>query len=469
MTYAVFNQPIATLRQALLAKDTSVLDVTQAYLQRIELTQSELAGFTCVLQDAAIQAAIAYDTQLADAAATGYVPGPLFGVPISIKDTIDVAGVPTTACSQSQLHATARQDARLVTQLRQAGAIIIGKANCHEFAFGGPAFDLPFPPARNPWDPHMFPGGSSSGSGVTVASGSAMASIGTDTAGSIRLPSTHCGLVGMKPTYGLVSLAGIRPLSLSMDHAGPLATRVADCRAVYQAMVDAPDALTQSSSVLASRQGWRAGDFRGLRVAIPHQLWGQQARIDMPAMVAYQQAIDVFQAQGAEILEVAPPSLEELHAAASIIMMAEVARVFAPRVRADFDHYGEVFRNRVLVGENISADAYQGASQQRLIIGRQMMALLESADVFMLPGSLSVAGPLRTVDKFYFLKDPNLNVVANFTGQPALALPVAHAPQGIPTGIQLIGAHYDEDGLFDIGEGLEALLRFTESSFMPTR
>ncbi|MBP6020313.1 MAG: amidase [Burkholderiaceae bacterium] len=469
MTYAVFNQPIGALRQALLANDTSVLDVTQAHLQRIEQTQAELAGFTCVLQDTAIQAAMAYDAQLADAAATGYVPGPLFGVPISIKDTIDVAGVPTTACSHSQLHASAEQDAALVVKLRQAGAIIIGKANCHEFAFGGPAFDLPFPPARNPWDPQMFPGGSSSGSGVTVASGGAMASIGTDTAGSIRLPSTHCGLVGMKPSYGLVSLAGIRPLSLSMDHAGPLATRVDDCRAVYQAIVDAPDTPVNSFRVTANRHAWRNGDFRGLRVAIPHQLWGQQARIDAPAMAAYQQAIDVFQAQGAEVLEVIPPSLEELHAAASIIMMAEVARIFAPRVRADFDRFGEVFRNRVLVGENISADAYLGASQQRLTIGRQMMTLLQSADVFMLPGSLSVAGPLRTVDKFYFLKDPNLNVVANFTGQPALALPVTHAPQGIPTGIQLIGAHYGEDTLFDIGEGLEALLHFAESSFMPTR
>ncbi|NYT64449.1 amidase [Alcaligenaceae bacterium] len=470
MTYAVFNQAIVTLRQALLEKETSVLDVTQAYLQRIDTTQAELAGYTRVLHDTAIQAAVASDAQLANAAISGYVPGPLFGVPISLKDTIDVAGVPTTACSHSQLHATAQQDAALVTQLKQAGAIIIGKANCHEFAFGGPAFDLPFPPARNPWDPQLFPGGSSSGSGVTVASGGAMASIGTDTAGSIRLPSTHCGLVGMKPTYGVVSLDGIRPLSLSMDHAGPLASRVEDCRAVYQAIVSTSDASpVQPVQTASNRQARRSGDFQGVRVAIPHQLWGQQARIDDAAMAAYQQAIDVFLAQGAEILEVTPPSLEALHAAASIIMMSEVARVFAPKVRADFDSYGEVFRNRVLVGENVSADAYLGACQQRLIIGRQMMALLESVDVFLLPGSLSVAGPLRTVDKFYFLKDPNLNVVANFTGQPALALPVTQTPQGIPTGIQLIGAHYGEDDLFDIGEGLEAQLRFAESSFMPTK
>ncbi len=224
--------PITDLAATVSRRDISAVEVTSYFLDRIARFDGALSGYVHVAEEAALAQARRLDERLS----AGEHVGPLAGVPISVKDIVEVAGMPNTGASHSRLDRRPTRDAPVVRQLVEAGAIILGKANCHELAFGGPSFDLPFPPARNPWCQEMFPGGSSSGSGVTVAAGLCMGSVATDTAGSIRLPATMCGMVGFKPGFGVVSVEGVDTLARSMDHCGPIAARVEDCRALYAAM-----------------------------------------------------------------------------------------------------------------------------------------------------------------------------------------------------------------------------------------
>ncbi|HEY3849304.1 MAG TPA: amidase, partial [Acetobacteraceae bacterium] len=205
------------------ARKLSPVELVTALLARIERLDPKLHAFIRLDADAAMAAARVAETDIA----AGRVRGPLHGVPVGIKDIIDVAGLPTTCHSKILVDNAAKADAAVIAKLRQAGAIILGKLSTHEFAIGGPSFDLPFPPARNPWNPEHHPGGSSSGSGAGVCAGLFPIALGSDTGGSVRNPASACGIVGLKPTYGLVSRRGVFPLSFTLDHVGPLTRTVA--------------------------------------------------------------------------------------------------------------------------------------------------------------------------------------------------------------------------------------------------
>ncbi len=205
-------------------KSLSPVELVTALLGRIRALDPKLHAFIRLDADAAMDAARAAEQELA----AGRPRGPLHGVPVGIKDIIDVAGLPTTAHSKILVNNIAKADAVVVEKLRAAGAIVMGKLSTHEFAIGGPSFDLPFPPARNPWNPDHHPGGSSSGSGSGLAAGLFPLALGTDTGGSVRNPASACGIVGLKPTYGLVSRRGVFPLSFTLDHVGPMTRSVAD-------------------------------------------------------------------------------------------------------------------------------------------------------------------------------------------------------------------------------------------------
>ena len=210
--------------RAFATRHLSPVELLTALLARIERLDPKLHAFIRLDADAAMDAARAAETEIA----AGRVRGPLHGVPVGIKDIIDVAGLPTTCHSKILVDNVAKADAAVIARLRQAGAIILGKLSTHEFAIGGPSFDLPFPPARNPWNPEHHPGGSSSGSGAGVCAGFFPLALGSDTGGSVRNPASACGIVGLKPTYGLVSRRGVFPLSFTLDHVGPLTRTVAD-------------------------------------------------------------------------------------------------------------------------------------------------------------------------------------------------------------------------------------------------
>ncbi len=404
-------------------------------LARIDAHEGRLAAFTCVMEEQARERAAALD------ALPVAGRGPLHGLVLSVKDIIDVAGVPTTAASFSRLDHLAGRDAPLVARLRQAGAVILGKANCHEYAFGGPAFDLPFPPARNPWDDRLFPGGSSSGSGVSVAAGFCHASIGTDTAGSIRLPAHHCGTVGLKLGRRPDLLDGVLPLGPSLDSVGPLALSVADCAAIFRVLV--PDAAAPA----------RAG------LAIPEAGWLSALDCCPESRAAFARACDAARAEGHEPTPIPLPPLEAFHAAGSVVMMAEVARAYAGPVRARWHRHGEVFRARALLGERIPQRLYRDALARCAALEARMAAALDGM-ALLLPGSAQGAGPLATVDRFYFLQKPNLNILANCIGAPALSLPVFRDAARRPFGVQILAAQGAEPQLLALGARLEARLAY---------
>ncbi|WP_158659309.1 amidase [Paracoccus denitrificans] len=418
----------------------SVSRTVDIMLGRVEQHEDRLSAFTHVMADEARERAAALD------ALDESDRGPLHGMVISIKDIIDVEGVATTCGSRSRLDHMATRSATLVERLREAGAIIIGKANCHEFAFGGPAFDLPFPPARNPWDDELFPGGSSSGSGVSVAAGFCHASIGTDTAGSIRLPSSHCGIVGLKMSTDAVPLDGVCPLSPSLDSVGPMALSVAHCEMICQAMAQ-DFASVEPDEVPA-------------RILVPEARWLAGLECSAESLRAYERACGLFRAGGIGIAPTALPSLRAIHAASSVVMMREVAEGFAAEVRRDYLKFGEVFRNRVLLGERIPDALFRLAESQRARLAEEIDHILLGATALLLPGYPVGPTPLTTVDKFYFLQRENLNVIANCAGTPTLSLPVLRDEASRPLGIQLMGRRGSEPQLLALGKRLETLLAY---------
>lgn len=435
---------IAELATAVTSREIAAVEVTGYFLDRIARFDGELSGYIHVADEAALAQAQRLDARLA----AGETVGPLAGVPISVKDIVEVAGMPNTGASHSRLDRRPKQDAPVVRRLADAGAIIIGKANCHELAFGGPSFDLPFPPARNPWCPEMFPGGSSSGSGVTVAGGLCLGSVATDTAGSIRLPATMCGMVGFKPGFGVVPVDGIDTLAHSMDHCGPIAARVDDCRRLYAAMSE-----TENRPMLTGK----VPSFAGMRLGISACAWGLGGSLRPEMATAMQNALDLFARNGGEIVELDLPPLETFHAPGAVVMMAEIAAHYGAEVRGTFSAFGEMFRGRALVGESLAAADVIAARTLREVLRRQIDASLATIDAILLPGALAPAGPLKTVDKFYFLEEPIPNILANLTGHPALAFPFGKAGNGMPLGLQIVGGHGTENRLFDIAAMYERL------------
>src|SRR5271170_5209215 len=256
---------IAEAARLIETRELSPVELTQSRLDRIAKLDNQLHSFIRVLPDAALAAARAAESEIG----AGRYKGPLHGIPIGLKDIYETAGVPTTGHSKVMQDHVPAADAFSVAKLRAAGAVVMGKLATHEFAFGGPSFDLPWPPARNPWDTARFTGGSSSGTGASVAAGLVLGGTGSDTGGSIRGPAAFCGLAGLKPSYGRISRAGILPLAFSLDHAGPLAWTAEDNAILLQAMAghDPADPASANHPIPDYRKAL-SGDVKGLRIGL---------------------------------------------------------------------------------------------------------------------------------------------------------------------------------------------------------
>src|SRR6202030_2982315 len=302
--------------------------------------------------EAAMDAARAAEAEMA----AGRRRGPLHGVPVGIKDIIDVAGLPTTCHSKILIDNIATADAVCVARLRGDGAIVVGKLSTHEFAIGGPSFDLPWPPARNPWNPDHHPGGSSSGSGSGIAAGLFPMALGSDTGGSVRNPASSCGVVGLKPTYGLVSRRGVFPLSFTLDHVGPLTRTVADNALMLDAIAG-HDPADPGSAATSARYFGRMLDrgVRDLRVGFVRHFH----EIDKPAhpevTAAVEDAARVLQAEGAEVRNVTLPSLNEFAAVNRVILCSEAWSIHAPWLRSRPGDYGQYSRQRLMPGAFMNA------------------------------------------------------------------------------------------------------------------
>ena len=424
------------------AGEVSSVALVDAVLDRIARHDDVLKAFVTVMADAASARARAADHAVASRAEVG----PLHGVPIAIKDIVDVAGVPTLAGSRVLAGNVAARDAALVTALRAAGAIIIGKTNTHEFAYG-----VITAPTRNPWDAAYLPGGSSGGSAAAVAAGMAFGAVGTDTAGSIRLPAALCGAVGLKPTYGRVSCNGVIPLSWSLDHAGPIARSVADTALLLDAMTAATERPTQARHALDE------GIVGGLRagVARPYFFDGLE-----PAVArAMEGALDVVKSLGVTLAEAALPDTDLTFPVGRAVQRPEASVYHSRWLRRAPHLYTEEVRRNLEIGELFGAVDYVHAQRVRADLRRRWLAAMDDArlDVLLTPTVIVAAPPATPENTNAALGGTLLHNTYpfNLCGFPALSVPCGFSPDGLPIGLQIIARPDDEAAVLRLGHAYE--------------
>ncbi|HTB42292.1 MAG TPA: amidase [Acetobacteraceae bacterium] len=443
---------IAEASQAFAARTLSPVELLTSLLQRIEQLDPVLHAFIRLDADAAMDAARGAETEIA----AGRKRGPLHGVPVGVKDIIDVAGLPTTCHSKILVDNVARHDAVVIEHLRAAGAVIIGKLSTHEFAIGGPSFDLPFPPARNPWNPDHHPGGSSSGSGAGVCAGLFPGALGTDTGGSVRNPASACGIVGLKPTYGLVSRRGVFPLSFTLDHVGPLTRTVADAALMLDALAGHDPADPGSATTPAHNFG-RLLDrgVRDLRIGFVRHFHER----DMPAhpevTAALEDVARVLQAEGAEVRTIALPSLNEFAAINRVILCSEAWSIHAPWLRSRPGDYGKLARRRLLPGAFMSAGDYVGAQRRRLQVIAAVEDALRDVDVLLCGSSLDPASRIEDAEETQRTYPRQARTPFNVTGHPALAMMSGLASTGLPVSVQFVGRYFDDATVLRVAAAYE--------------
>ncbi|HWW85721.1 MAG TPA: amidase [Vicinamibacterales bacterium] len=436
---------IDTFGQQLRKRQVSAEQVTEECLARIEKEDGRLNSFITVMAEDARRQARRADAELA----AGRDCGPLHGVPISIKDLLDVQGLPTTAASRVREGHVAARDAPTIAHLKRAGAVLIGKTNLHEFAFGTTNEDSAFGPARNPFDPSRSPGGSSGGSGASVAAGFALATIGTDTGGSIRIPAAACGLVGLKPTLGEVSVEGVVPLSHTLDHVGPLTTSVSDASAVYRALLGDGNSKPLTPIPLA---GVRLGVLRSYFCDL----------LDEEVRASFERALENLRAAGVQTSEIEIPHAKDIATVYLHLVLADAAAYHATTLDSMPDRYTEPVRLRLEMGRYILAEDYVRARAGRELLRREVDAALAQHDALILP-TLAILPPLigQETSRFGDRTEPVRNVMLrltqlfNITGHPALSIPAAPGPSGLPCGVQLVGWHSQTDALLRVGLACE--------------
>jgi aspartyl-tRNA(Asn)/glutamyl-tRNA(Gln) amidotransferase subunit A len=443
---------IAEIKRAFAARTLSPVELLTSLLQRIERLDPVLHAFIRLDADAAMDAARAAEKEMA----AGRYGGALHGVPIGVKDIIDVAGLPTTCHSKILVDNVARHDAAVIEHLRDEGAIIVGKLSTHEFAIGGPSFDLPFPPARNPWNPEHHPGGSSSGSGAGVSAGLFPAALGTDTGGSVRNPGSACGIVGLKPTYGLVSRRGVFPLSYTLDHVGPLTRTVADSALMLDVMAG-PDRADPGSAGVPTRDFGQSLDrgVRDLRVGFVRHFH----EVDMPAhpevTAALEDVARVLQAEGAEVRSITLPSLNEFAAINRVILCSEAWSIHAPWLRSRPGDYGQLARRRLMPGAFMSAGDYVGAQRRRLQVIAAVEDALRDVDVLLCASSMDPASRIEDAAETQRTYPRQARTPFNVTGHPALAMMSGLASTGLPVSVQFVGRYFDDATVLRVAAAYE--------------
>ena len=404
-----------------------------------------LSAFITVLGDEAREQAEAADAEM-DA---GRYRGPLHGVPISLKDVIDVRDQTTSAASRVRQGHIAAENATIVTRLRDAGAVIVGKTNLHEFAFGTTNEDSAFGPARHPLDPSRSPGGSSGGSAVSVLADMAYASIGTDTGGSVRIPSAVCGLVGLKPTLGEIPVDGVVPLSGTMDHVGPLCRSVEDAGILFDALRGRTPAL-----------GRHAPDVRGLRLGVLRGYF--MSVIDPEVAECFEQACERLQAAGVELHDAHVSHADDIAPIYLHIVLSEAAAYHAATLESHADDYTPNVRLRLEMGRYILAEDYVRGLRGRDVLIREVDAALTNCDGLLLPtlpipaptigsGTVRIGGAEESVRNITL----RLTQLFNLTGHPAVSIPCGRTSEGWPVGAQVVGHRHGTATLLDTALAVE--------------
>jgi aspartyl-tRNA(Asn)/glutamyl-tRNA(Gln) amidotransferase subunit A len=424
----------------------SPVELTQAVLDQIERLDPLLNAYITIDAEGALKAARTAQRQIAK----GKYLGPLHGIPISLKDLYDTKGLRTTAGSKIMSDRIPGEDATSVAKLRTAGAIIVGKTNLHEFAFGSTTQNPHFGGTRNPYDRQRIPGGSSGGSAAAVAADMCVASTGSDTGGSIRSPSALCGIVGLKPTYGRVSLRGIVPLSWSLDHVGPMTKCVRDAAIMLSAMAgyDPKDPTSADEKVPGFSRGLNKG-VKKLKIGIDPSFCF--SGVDDEVTNSVKKALNLLDTLGARIIEVNLPNIELTSLVESIIITTEPAAYHEENLRKRGDDYGDDVRGLLEGGAVFSAVHYLKAQRLRRIIQQEFAQAFKKIDIFALPGAPFTAPPIGAETASIAGTETDLAMALlrfacpfNLTGLPAVSVPCGLGKDGLPLGLQLVGRAFDE-------------------------
>jgi len=438
--------PYLTIRQVadrLRRRELSPVELTEAILDRIDRLDGQLNAFITVMRNEALEQA----RQAEQALGAGNDLGPLHGVPISLKDLYQTAGVKTTGGSKILADWVPTADATVTRRLREAGAIVVGKNNLHEFAYGATNENPHYGSARNPWDRERITGGSSGGSGAAVAAGLGYASMGSDTGGSIRCPAALCGVVGIKPTYGRVSRAGVLPLSWSLDHCGPLTRTVEDAALILNAISgqDPTDPASADRPVPDFTAGLD-GKADGLRVGVIREYFGENVQPEVASAV--RAAIADLERLGAQVEEVSVPEDAYALGTWNAIGCSEATTIHEPWLNSRRDEYGPDVLERLLQGQHVTATQYlKGQRARRVLIDRVSM-LFGRIDLLASP-SVSIVAPTMPESRGVAARSQLLGFTRlfNILGLPTISVPCGSSPSGLPIGLELAGRPFDEQSV----------------------
>ena len=441
------KQTISTIsRQLRTHKLTSQL-ITETCLEQISLKDKTLNAFITVFADEALQQACEADRELK----AGLDRGPLHGIPLSLKDLIDVRGTPTTAASRVREDHVATADANIVTRLRKAGTVLIGKCNLHEFALGTTNEDSAYGPAKNPFDLSRSPGGSSGGSAVSVAAGMSLGSIGTDTGGSIRIPSAACGLVGLKPAYQEISMDGIVPLSHTLDHAGPLCHSVEDASIIYRFLCGMPETSLDAKPV------------HGLRLGVPRTYF--LSLLDTQVAASFEATCDRLAQAGVILQDVNVPHANDIVGIYTNIILSEAATHHAQELKTRASDYTTPVRVRLELGNDILEKDYVKALHGQKTLRQEVDAALNNCNGLLLPtvavpatvlgaNTVQIGSSEESIRKITL----RLTQLFNLTGHPALTMPCGQTIEGLPIGAQLVGPAGRTGELLQLARNLEGYI-----------
>jgi aspartyl-tRNA(Asn)/glutamyl-tRNA(Gln) amidotransferase subunit A len=451
MTAALHDVPIAELSALIAARKISPVKLVDALIHRVEQYDDQTHAFITRTFDLARRQAKQAEAEIA----AGHHRGALHGIPFALKDIYDTQGILTSGHSRVFLDRVPAEDATATRKLYAAGAVLLGKLATHEMAHAGPSFDLPWPPARNPWKLDHFTGGSSTGSGAAVAAGMVPVALGSDTGGSIRGPASHCGVVGLMPTFGLVSRRGVITNSYTFDHCGPLARTVADCALVLEALAgyDPKDA----GSLKRDPQPYREAlgpDLKGLRIGVLRHHWEEDIPASEDVRRAMDAALEVLRRLGAELEDCRVRPLASYFDVKIIIAESEIFGVHQQNLVARPRDFGADFRSRVLPSVLFTAHDYVQATREHRRMMVEMEPLYARFDAFVTAG-LGEAPRLADYRSVSFWQKPSLLTAWNVTGQPVLALPNGFGRGGLPLGMQIVGRPFGEATILRVGHAYE--------------
>lgn len=453
---ALADLSVAEMGRRLRAGAVTAEALARAALGRVA-ANGGLHAFITVTEERALADARRADAELA----AGTDRGPMHGVPYALKDIYDTAGIRTTCHSKLREDVVPAEDCAVAARLAAGGGVLLGKLATHEFAIGGPSFDLPFPPARNPWQPEHITGGSSSGSGAAVAAGMTRVALGSDTGGSIRGPAAYCGVAGLKPTYGRVSRRGVFPLSYTLDHCGPLARSVEDAAACLQ-VIAGHDPLDPASADVRvpDYMAGLDGSVAGLRVGVPRHFFADATGITPEVIAGIERVALQLRDAGAVVEDVTLPDFALFNACGRVILTAEAFAIHEADLRARLLDFGRFTMQRIVLGATLTAADLVQAFRLRRELTDAVDAALDRHDV------LLTACALTAAPRFDAVGDPTLapptvqTLPFNVSGHPALSVPAGLGAAGLPLSVQVVGRAFDEARVLRVGRAVERMIEW---------